>query len=305
MCSDRTQTTQANILVVDDTPDNLRLLSSMLTERGYKVRKALSGQMGLTSAKTALPDLILLDINMPGMDGFEVCTQLKANEQTRHVPIIFISALNDVLDKVKAFTIGGVDYITKPFQVQEVIARVENQLTLMRQQQQLLARTAQLEQEVKERQRAEEAVRQSAIELRTQNLVLTKLTKSPALHQGDLKAAFQEITEASARNIGVERASVWLYDNTATKLQCHDLFEQSRHQHSQGIELAATDYPAYFQALQQDEAIAADDAHTDPRTQEFSQVYLTSLGIASMLDMPIRVKGETLKHENANRLSQP
>ena len=293
MCSDRTQTTQANILVVDDTPDNLRLLSSMLTERGYKVRKALSGQMGLTSAKTALPDLILLDINMPGMDGFEVCTQLKANEQTRHVPIIFISALNDVLDKVKAFTIGGVDYITKPFQVQEVIARVENQLTLMRQQQQLLARTSQLEQEVKERQRAEEAVRQSAIELRTQNLVLAKLTKRPALHQGDLKAVFQEITEASAHNVGVERASVWLYDNTATKLQCHDLFEQSRHQHSQGIELAATDYPAYFQALQQDEAIAADDAHTDPRTQEFSQVYLTSLGIASMLDMPIRVKGET------------
>lgn len=293
MCSDRTQTTQANILVVDDTPDNLRLLSSMLTERGYKVRKAISGQMGLTSAKTALPDLILLDINMPGMDGFEVCTQLKADEQTGRVPVIFISALNDVLDKVKAFTIGGVDYITKPFQVQEVIARVENQLTLVRQQQQLLERTAQLEQEVKERQRAEEAGRQSAIKLRTQNLVLAQLTKSPALHQGDLKAAFQEITEASAHNIGVERASVWLYDKTATKIQCHDLFEQSRHQHSEGIELAATDYPAYFQALQQDQPIAADDAHTDSRTQEFSHVYLTPLGIASMLDMPIRVKGET------------
>lgn len=293
MCSDRTQTTQANILVVDDTPDNLRLLSSMLTERGYKVRKAISGQMGLTSAKTALPDLILLDINMPEMDGFEVCTQLKADEQTCSVPVIFISALNDVLDKVKAFTIGGVDYITKPFQVQEVIVRVENQLTLVRQQQQLLERTSQLEQEIKERQRAEEAGRQSAIKLRTQNLVLAKLTKSPALHHGDLKAAFQEITEATAHNIGVERASLWLYDNTGTKIQCHDLFEQSSHQHSAGIELAATDYPGYFQALQQDQPIAADDAHTDPRTQEFSQSYLTPLGIASMLDMPIRVKGET------------
>jgi PAS domain S-box-containing protein len=306
MCSDRTQTTQANILVVDDTPDNLRLLSSMLTERGYKVRKAISGQMGLTSAKTALPDLILLDINMPGMDGFEVCTQLKADEQTRSVPVIFISALNDVLDKVKAFTIGGVDYITKPFQVQEVIARVENQLTLVRQQKQLVERAAQLEQEVKERQRAEEAGRRSALKLRTQNFVLTKLTKSPALHYGDLKAAFQEITEATAHNIGVERASVWLYDNTATKIHCHDLYEQSRHQHSEGIELAATDYPAYFQALQQDQPIAAGDAHTDPRTQEFSQAYLTPLGIASMLDMPIRVKGETagvlcLEHVGATR----
>src|SRR5919199_3011783 len=158
MSSNQTVSFKGDILVIDDTPDNLRLLSTMLTEQGYKVRKALSGQMALRSAQTVLPDLVLLDINMPEMNGYEVCTQLKADEQTRDVPVIFISALDDVLDKVKAFAVGGVDYITKPFHAQEVIARIENQLTLVRQQSSLRERTAQLEQEIKERFRAEEEV---------------------------------------------------------------------------------------------------------------------------------------------------
>lgn len=287
------QATKGNILVVDDIPDNLRLLSTMLTEQGYRVRQAISGQLALTSAKTLLPDLILLDINMPGMNGYEVCTQLKADTQTREVPVIFISALGEVLDKVKAFAVGGVDYITKPFQIQEVIARIENQLTLVRQRSSLRERTAQLEQEIKERKRAEEALRESASKLRNHNLVLTQLAKSPALHQGDLKTALKKITEASAQNIGLERSSVWLLDETGTKIQCINLFEKSRNQHSEGIELVAVDYPAYFQALQQDQPIAADDAHTDPRTREFSESYLTPLGITSMLDAPLRIKGQT------------
>jgi len=161
MLNIQTQATKGNILVVDDTPDNLRLLSTVLAGGGYEVRKALTGQMALMAAKTARPDLILLDINMPGMNGYEVCSQLKADEHTRDVPVIFISALDDVLDKVKGFDIGGVDYITKPFQAQEVIARIENQLTILRQQSSLRERTAQLEQEIKERLRAEETSRQS------------------------------------------------------------------------------------------------------------------------------------------------
>ncbi len=293
MFSDRSQTTKVDILVVDDIPDNLRLLSTMLAEEGYKVRKSISGQMALISAKTALPDLILLDINMPGMNGYEVCTELKTDAQTRDVPVIFISALDDVWDKVKAFAVGGVDYITKPFHAQEVIARVENQLTLVRQQKQLREQTARLEQEITERIRAEEALRESAITLRHHNLVLTKLAKSIALNQGDLETALKEITEASTQNIGVERASVWLFDKTGTKLQCLDLFEKSLNQHSSGVELAEADYPAYFQALQQDQLIAADDAHTNLRTREFSSSYLTPLGITSMLDIPIRIKGQT------------
>ncbi|PAX54606.1 hybrid sensor histidine kinase/response regulator [Brunnivagina elsteri] len=121
---------KANILVVDDTPDNLRLLSAMLREQGYEVRKALNGKMALTACQMLIPDIVLLDVNMPGMDGYEVCKQIKANEQTCGVPVIFISALDDVLDKVKAFDVGGVDYITKPFHGAEVILRIENQINL-------------------------------------------------------------------------------------------------------------------------------------------------------------------------------
>lgn len=123
-------TPQANILVVDDTRANLRLLVGILSENGYKVRPAPNGQRALAVAQKYLPDLILLDINMPGMDGYEVCEQLKADERTRCIPVIFISALSEVLDKVRGFAVGGVDYITKPFQVEEVLARVRTHLTL-------------------------------------------------------------------------------------------------------------------------------------------------------------------------------
>jgi signal transduction histidine kinase len=119
-----------NILVVDDTPDNLRLLSAMLTAQGFEVRKALNGKMALTACQMVLPDVILLDINMPDMDGYQVCQQLKADQKTCEVPVIFISALDDVVDKVKAFDVGGVDYIAKPFHGAEVVLRIENQINL-------------------------------------------------------------------------------------------------------------------------------------------------------------------------------
>ncbi|QLE44159.1 response regulator [Nostoc sp. C052] len=126
----QTNNYKRNILVVDDTPDNLRLLSAMLTAQGFEVRKALNGKMALTACQMVLPDVILLDINMPGMDGYEVCQQLKADEKTCEVPVIFISALDDVVDKVKAFDVGGVDYIAKPFHGAEVVLRIENQINL-------------------------------------------------------------------------------------------------------------------------------------------------------------------------------
>ncbi|GJD16026.1 Response Regulator Receiver Signal Transduction Histidine Kinase [Rivularia sp. IAM M-261] len=130
MLLERNHNYKANILVVDDTPDNLRLLSAMLTAQGYEVRKALNGKMALTACQMLLPDVILLDINMPGMDGYEVCKQLKSEDKTSEIPVIFISALDDVLDKVKAFDVGGVDYITKPFHGAEVVLRIENQINL-------------------------------------------------------------------------------------------------------------------------------------------------------------------------------
>jgi two-component system, sensor histidine kinase and response regulator len=149
------ESSRAKIVVVDDTPENLHLLSSMLTERGYDVRGVTTGPFALQAVKAAPPDLILLDIHMPEMDGYDVCMALKADPKTCEIPVIFISALNEVIDKVKAFAVGGVDYITKPFQIAEVLARVENQLNLLRMKRQLEQQNEQLQQEIQERRRAE------------------------------------------------------------------------------------------------------------------------------------------------------
>ncbi|MBW4682273.1 MAG: response regulator [Microcoleus vaginatus WJT46-NPBG5] len=134
-----------DILIVDDTPDNIRFLSSILVEQGYSVRKAINGKMALTAAKTVTPDLILLDINMPEMNGYEVCEFLKQDDKTRTIPVIFLSALDDVLDKVKAFQVGGVDYITKPFHLEEILVRIQNQLTIQNLQNKLQTQNTQLQ----------------------------------------------------------------------------------------------------------------------------------------------------------------
>jgi sigma-B regulation protein RsbU (phosphoserine phosphatase) len=135
----------ASILVVDDVSANLQVLTGMLKERGYKVRPVPSGKLALQAARKAPPDLILLDINMPEMNGYEVCQHLKADEALRGIPVIFISALNENLDKVNAFALGGVDYITKPFQMEELHARVETHLKLRRLQVELEEANARLE----------------------------------------------------------------------------------------------------------------------------------------------------------------
>ncbi len=119
-----------SILVVDDVADNLQILATTLSKQGYQVRCAKNGLTAIRGASTILPDLILLDIKMPDLDGYQVCQKLKANKQTRDIPVIFLSALDDVLDKVKAFEAGGVDYISKPIQVKEVLVRVKNQISL-------------------------------------------------------------------------------------------------------------------------------------------------------------------------------
>jgi len=119
-----------NILIVDDTPANLQMLSDMLRERGYKVRPVSSGKLALQAAIASPPDLILLDITMPELDGYEVCERLKAQANLHDIPVIFISALSETMDKVKAFSVGGVDYLTKPFHIEEVEARLSTHLKL-------------------------------------------------------------------------------------------------------------------------------------------------------------------------------
>lgn len=166
MNSNQSPTSSAIILIVDDTPDNVRLLSTILTEEGYQVRKALNGKRALATVQEFPPNLILLDVMMPEMNGYEVCAQLKDSPKTSSIPVIFLSALDDVVNKVKAFDVGAVDYITKPFQDKEVLARVANQLTIQSQQKLLQEQTKQLEElverlqnEIKERQEVELALR--------------------------------------------------------------------------------------------------------------------------------------------------
>ena len=135
-----------NILVVDDTKENLRVLVDALGREGYTVRPALNGEIALEAARKEPPDLILLDIIMPGMDGYQVCHALKADARLKDVPVIFISALNEVGDKVKGFKTGGVDYISKPFQMEELLARVETHLMLRNLQKELEEKNTDLQQ---------------------------------------------------------------------------------------------------------------------------------------------------------------
>lgn len=123
---------KGNILLVDDQPENLMLLSHVLEEEGHSVQQAINGMLALRVVASTLPDLILLDISMPDLDGYMVCQKLRENPATQHVPVIFISALHEAWDKVRAFSVGGNDFITKPFKTVEVLVRVQNQLKVRR-----------------------------------------------------------------------------------------------------------------------------------------------------------------------------
>ncbi|MDM8515414.1 response regulator [Desulfobacterales bacterium HSG16] len=157
---------QNDILIVDDTPENLNVLMQILTEQGYRVRPVLNGELALQVVQKSMPDLILLDILMAGTDGYEVCRRLKAEKFTRDIPIIFISALSAAADKIRAFEIGGVDYITKPFQEEEVLARVKAHLGIYKMQIRIQAQNQRLQEEIRERKQTEQALRDSEEKLR-------------------------------------------------------------------------------------------------------------------------------------------
>jgi PleD family two-component response regulator len=177
-----------NIVVVDDDFNNLNFLIEILADKRYKVRRAINGAVVLRAIQASIPDLILLGIYLPDTTDYEICAQLKSNPKTQDIPVIFISALNETLDKVKAFSVGGVDYICKPFEMAEVIARIENQLSLQAAKAEIQhfneilearvrQRTAQLEltnqalqQEMQKRQRAQDQLLHALL-----NDALTKL----------------------------------------------------------------------------------------------------------------------------------
>lgn len=160
-----------NILIVDDTPQNLHLLVDLLTKYDYKVRPVPNGKLALSAAEINPPDLILLDVMMPDLNGYEVCKQLKTNPKTKDIPIIFISAGNEAVDKVKAFAIGGADYISKPFQIHEVLMRIKNQLVVKSLQKQLKAKNEQLRKTIIQLKESQKQEFESQ-----QNLALAKIT---------------------------------------------------------------------------------------------------------------------------------
>ncbi|MBW4682693.1 MAG: diguanylate cyclase [Microcoleus vaginatus WJT46-NPBG5] len=205
MSRDQTSTFFEDILIVDDSADNLRVLSTILAEQGYKVRKVISGKLALRVVQTAPPALILLDILMPDLDGYEVCRLLKENPLTAKIPVIFISALDDVFDKVKAFDAGAVDYIAKPFQTAEVLARVKSQLTirdfyiqLQQQTQKLIEQNKCLQQEIKKRQRAE-----------AETNLLLKITQAISAAE-DFPSALEVTVRQVCETIGWDLGEAWI-----------------------------------------------------------------------------------------------
>jgi two-component system, sensor histidine kinase and response regulator len=251
---------KGNILIVDDTPNNLRLLSSMLNKQGYEVRSAISGSVALMAVRTVTLDLILLDINMPKMNGYEVCQRLKADPQTCEIPVIFLSALGEPLDKVQAFQVGGVDYITKPFQVEEVLARVENHLALRQMQIQLQQAKAEalraLEQEQELNRLKSEFVSMISHDFRTP---LTSIqgfaellkyggpTLTPALREryfGKIDTAIEHLLYLldEVLIIGSIEAGKTFYQPVPTDLNqfCHDLCETLQPSDSHSIQLTCT-----------------------------------------------------------------
>ena len=206
---------KASILVVEDTRSNLHLLTSILTRQGYRVQPASDGPSGLSLAQAEPPDLILLDIMMPGMSGYEVCEQLKEHERTQDIPIIFISALDQVLDKVKAFSLGGVDYVTKPFHPREVLVRVETHLDLQNLQRSLQERNTQLQQEIDTRKQAEKALRQ-----RNRELALLNEAGQAFVSTLDLDQVLASILEEMRNLLGAFASSIWLIDTETNELVC-------------------------------------------------------------------------------------
>ena len=209
---------ETSILIVDDRRENLRLLEGFLSLENYHVRAALSGPLALNSIQNALPDLILLDVKMPGMSGYELCERLKADERTRDIPVIFISALVEVANKLKGFEVGGIDYITKPFQKDDVLARINIHLTLRRLHKQLEAQNLTLQEEVCQRGEAEKALQKAHNELeqrvreRTRDLLrvneqLEREIEERIKTEQQLQEAFSEITRLKDR---LEQENIYL-----------------------------------------------------------------------------------------------
>jgi two-component system sensor histidine kinase/response regulator len=299
---------QGSILIVDDSQDNLQLLSATLCERGYTIRGVNTAKKALMVVQLAPPDLILLDIKMPDVDSYTVCQKLKADKITRDIPIIFLSAGEDVFDKVKAFQIGVADYITKPFSVEEIFVKLENQLTIQRLQKQLQKQNYQLENEIKERQRL-------AVELKNRNTQIKsilnyaqvedalqqQLNRSNLLRQitSEIRSQLdtKKILETAARRIGealnVSRVLIHTYISLPNpKIPTLGEFLAPGYASLMNFEIPVVGNLHLQQILSQDDVIASYDVFAEPLLQN-AQHICRQFEIKSILAVRTSYKGES------------
>ncbi|OCR02225.1 hypothetical protein BCD67_10765 [Oscillatoriales cyanobacterium USR001] len=277
----------ANILVVDDNRDLLSLLELVLTNRGYVVRSVSDSRLAVKAAQTQLPDLILLDIIMPKPDGWEVFAQLKADDRTCDLPVIFLTANHEVLEQVKAFAVGGADYIRKPFQAEVVLARIENQLKISRLQKQLSKQNALLFQEVRDREQAEIALFR---QLSRSNL-LREITQQIRSHIDP-----QEIFETAAGQIGKAFGSsrthiIFYQEIPAPRLLMAGEYLAIGWESARVIEIPIVGNRHAQQVLSQENAIATNDVTKDPLLQEV-QGLCQQFNLKSLLSVRTSYKGK-------------
>jgi adenylate cyclase len=285
---------QADILVVDDTPDNLRLLIRILKKQGYKVRPVTNGFSALEAIKSSPPDLILLDIMMPDLDGYELCQQLKAEPQFSQIPIIFLSALEEGINKAKAFEVGGVDYITKPFQMKEVLARVSNQLAvrslqiqLQENNQKLTEQNVQLHQEIAERRQVEMETR-----------LLLRATQAISKSE-NFESAIDLILRLICETIEWNLGEAWIPSSDGQVLKCalgryaSDLsFSEFRQTSCQLSFAPGVGMPGRIWLGQQSEWI--DDVSTAPEKVFLRSQIAANVGLKAAFGVPILADSQVL-----------
>jgi signal transduction histidine kinase/CheY-like chemotaxis protein len=308
------------ILIVDDTLDSLQLLSRILTRAGYKVQAASSGAEALVIAPLVAPELILLDIRMPEMDGYDLCGRLKAAEATRDVPVIFISALTEMPNRIKAFTAGGSDYITKPFEIQEVLARIRTHLALRRTQKALQqanqelkrdqdqleelvrSRTAELQREIAERRRAEEALRQANTALQEQQRLIERRVEELAqLNQMtrtivstlDFELILATLTRELAKLFQADTCGVALLNPDRTELRIAAEYTLTQTESAVGIVFPLKDNPFLTQVIETGRSTPLILSEIRLVTQE-PQDLLKRRRIQAILVLPLLARGQVI-----------
>ncbi|MDF0555299.1 response regulator [Kamptonema sp. UHCC 0994] len=285
--SDYQTAAAANILVVDDNQDVVYLFDRFLTDRGYIVRSMSDSRLAVATARAQVPDLILLDIMMPPPDGWEICAQLKADDRTRDIPIIFITAKSEVLDSEKAFAAGGADYITKPFQPEEVLVRVENQLKISRLQKQLAQQNALLSQEIRDRKLAEAALSK---QLHRSNL-LREITEQIRSHI-DSEQIFKTAAAVVGKAFNSDRTQILFYTELPTpKLLSAAEYWTPSYPGIEFVEIPIAGNPHAKQVLSQERAIATNDVSLEPLLQPVKAL-CEYFNLKSMLSVRTSYKGK-------------